>query len=157
MSTPGVANPRARPRFIRVQSPQIFQLRRHLCTSKSRAHFLPRPWLSCREGSADPSSRPTPAARGQLASQPSGRLIAQLLATRSSTLEALQLYSHVEKRKCRESDSKISSKVFDPDTDTRCFGPSTKSRPSKELAKIADCNRKRLLRALQGLPGTTIQ
>lgn len=77
MSTPGVANPRARPRFSRVQSPQNSQLRRHLCTSQSRAHFLPRPWLSCREGSADPSSRPAPAARGQLASQPSGRWIAQ--------------------------------------------------------------------------------
>ena len=108
MSTPGVANPRARPRFSRVQSPQISQLRRHLCTSQSRAHFLPRPWLSCREGSADPSSRPAPAARGQLASQPSGRWIAQLLATRSSTLETLQLYSHVvAKRKCRKSDTKI--------------------------------------------------
>ena len=79
MSTPGVANPRARPWFLRVQSPQIFvsQLRRHLSTSQSRAHFLPRPWLSCREGSADPSSRPAPAARGQLASQPYGRWIAQ--------------------------------------------------------------------------------
>ena len=79
MSTPGVANPRARPRFLRVESPQFFvsQLRRLLCTSQSRAHFLPRPWLSCREGSADPSSRPAPAARGQLASQPSGRWIAQ--------------------------------------------------------------------------------
>ena len=108
MSTPGVANPRGRPRFSRVQSPQISQLRRHLCTSQSRAHFLPRPWLSCREGSADPSSRPAPAARGQLASQPSGRWIAQLLATRSSTLETLQLCSHVvAKRKCRKSDTKF--------------------------------------------------
>ena len=86
----------------------VSQLRRHLCTSQSRAHFLPRPWLSCREGSADPSSRPAPAARGQLASQPSGRWIAQLLATRSSTLETLQLCSHVvAKRKCRKSDTKI--------------------------------------------------
>jgi len=77
MSTPGVANPRARPRFSRVQSPQNSQLRRHLCTSQSRARFLPRPWLSCREGSADPSSRPAPAARGQLASQTPGRWTAQ--------------------------------------------------------------------------------
>ena len=109
MSTPGVANPRARPRFLRAHPPQFFvsQLRRHLCTSQSRGHFLPRPWLSCREGSADPSSRPAPAARGQLASQPSGRWIAQLLATRSSTLETLQLCSHVvAKRKCRKSDTK---------------------------------------------------
>ena len=47
--------------------------------------------------------------------------------------------------------------VFEPDTDPRCFGPSTKSRASEELVNIADCNRKGLHKALQGLPRTTMQ
>ena len=110
MSTPGVANPRARPRFLRVQSPQIFvsQLRRHLCTSQFRAHFLPRPWLSCREGSADPSSRPAPAARGQLASQPSGRWIAQTPRHQEfNPRDVTAVLSCRSKTKCRKSDTKI--------------------------------------------------